>query len=378
MGVGALFGLAAMPGAAKGEERVFVYPVANQSQAVEALQDNGGQVLITYDNFDFIAGLIPGNERPGLERDNRVAEVEDDTQIVAVQNGPGGRCKNQPTQEPSWGHGRIGADSATTTGSGVDVAILDTGIDTNHCDHTLSGGHNCTRGPPRNYKDKNGHGTHCAGIASADDNGIGVAGVAPDTNLYAVKVLDDDGTGYWSWAVCGVDWCMSANIEIMSMSFGANNASGGILSAIDDAYAAGHLVVAAAGNDGHSDECDDNSTVIQPARYEDTIAVSALNQNDTLADYSSVGPEVDLIAPGSSIRSTYENNSYETLSGTSMACPHVSGAAAAVWEARGVTGPDVEARNEVETVLANNTEDLFCDTADGDGLVRVDWAVEAA
>lgn len=226
------------------------------------------------------------------------------------------------------------------------------------------------------YDDKNGHGTHCAGIATADDNSIGVVGVASSANLYAVKVLGNSGSGYWSWIVCGIDWCMTKGIEVMSMSFGADSMPHDVHTAISDAYAAGHLMAAAAGNAGHEDLCT-SQTVGQPARHPDTIAVSALNQDDTVAGYSSVGDEVDLIAPGTDIRSTYSNDDYATLSGTGMACPHVSGSAATVWEALETAGPNPSARNEVESALFNNTEDIACDNADGNGLVQVDDAVSA-
>lgn len=387
-GAGSLVGLASTAGA-QNRQRVFVRPVDNQSQAEEALRDNGGNVQITYDNWEFVVGVIPADNRRDLERDDRVENVDDDTRVHTTHHrddhdgGPGGGdddggCSDHPTQEPSWGYGRIGADVVTDhDGSGVDVAILDTGVDTDHCDLTLAGGHNCTRGSESNYDDKNGHGTHCAGIATADDNGIGVVGVAPAANLYAVKVLSNDGSGYWSWVVCGIDWCMTNDVEVLSMSFGADSMPSDVHTAISDAYAAGHLLATSAGNDGHDDECS-SQTVGQPARHPDTIAVSALNSNDNVAGYSSVGDEIDLIAPGSNVRSTYAGDDYDTLSGTSMACPHVSGSAATVWEARGVTGPNPSARDHVESLLSDNTESVVCGNAEGDGLVRVDWAVEAA
>ena len=388
IGAGALLGLTAGPAAARGGQRVFVRPVGGQSQAEAALRDHGGRVLLTYDHWDFIAGVVPADNRGDLERDDRVANVENDGVVRAIHHRDGhdggppggggddddGGCSDHPKQSPSWGYNEIGAGEVSGyDGTGVGVAVLDTGVDTEHCDLTLASGTNCT-GRGSGYDDKNGHGTHCAGIATADDNDIGVVGVAPGADLYAVKVLDNSGSGYWSWVVCGIDWCMTNGIEIMSMSFGASNMPSDVHTAIDDAYAAGHLMAAAAGNDGHDDLCS-SQTVGQPARHPATIAVSALAEDGTVAGYSSVGDEVDLIAPGSDIRSTYAGDTYNTLSGTSMACPHVSGSAATVWEARGVTGPDTSARDEVEAALASTALSVACDNADGEGLVQVDEAV---
>lgn len=388
---GAALGLGVGTGSAANDQRVFVRPNDGQSRAEAALRDHGGRVLITYDNWEFVAGVIPQTKRRDLERDNRVANVDTDTQVHAIHHrdghdgGPGGGgggddddggCSDHPGQDGSWGYDRIGGPNVSAyDGTDVDVAILDTGIDTGHCDLALSGGTNCT-GKGKGYDDKNGHGTHCAGIATADDNSIGVIGAAPNANLYAVKVLDNSGSGYWSWIVCGIDWCMNNEIEVMSMSFGASSMPDDVDTAISEAYAAGHLLAAAAGNDGHDDPCS-SQTVGQPARHEDTIAVSALNSDDTVAGYSSVGDEVDLIAPGTDIRSTYKGDDYATYSGTSMACPHVSGAAGTVWQARGVTGPDPGARDEVATALFENTFDVTCDNADGNGLVQVDDAVDS-
>lgn len=385
---GAVLGLGVGVGSAANDQRVFVRPDDGQAAAENALRDHGGRVLITYDNWDFVAGVIPKENRRDLERDNRVANVDTDTQVHAIHHsddhdggppggggGDDGGCSDHPAQDGSWGYSRIGADAVTEDGTGVNVAILDTGIDTAHCDLTLSGGHNCT-GQGNSSDDKDGHGTHCAGIATADDNSIGVIGAAPSANLYAVKVLGNSGSGNWSWVVCGIDWCMTNNIEVMSMSFGADTMPSDVHTAISDAYAAGHLMAAAAGNDGHEGLCS-SQTVGQPARHADTIAVSALDRDGTVAGYSSVGDEVDLIAPGTDIRSTYTGNDYTTLSGTSMACPHVSGSAATVWQARGATGPNVPARNEVESALFDNTTDIACDNADGNGLVQVDDAVNS-
>lgn len=395
LGVGGVAGLATGVGAAENAQRVFVHPEDGQSEAERALRDHGGRVLITYDNWEFIAGTVPTDNRGGLEGDGRVEKVEDDGTVHAIHHkdghdgGPGGGggdddggCGDHPTEDDSWGHDRIDADEVTEDGTGVGVAILDTGVDTDHCDLTVAGGTNCT-GRGKGFEDKNGHGTHCAGIATADDNEIGVVGVAPDADLYGVKVLDNSGSGYWSWIACGIDWCRTNGIEILSMSLGGSGMSDAVKTAITDTYDAGHLLVAAAGNgDNDTDgECTDDDNVSQPASHPDVIAVSAMDEDDTLASYSSVGPEIELMAPGTDIRSTYKGDDYATLSGTSMACPHVSGAAAVVWADNGITldqedgdGSSDEGNDTVRATLKDSAEDLL-DCEDGQGLLDVEKAV---
>lgn len=237
-------------------------------------------------------------------------------------------------QETPWGVERIDAPTAwtTSTGADVDVAILDTGIDYDHpdLDDNIAGGVNYTgwrrtdgSTDKRYWNDKNGHGSHCAGIVAAENNDIGVVGVAPEANLWAVKVLNDRGSGYVSDIIQGLEWCAEKEIEVASMSFGGGY-SQSLEDACNTANAAGVLLVAAAGNEG-------TAGVIYPAAHESVIAVSATDDSDNIADFSSVGEQVELAAPGVSIYSTYKNGGYAWGYGTSMACPHVAGTAALAW-----------------------------------------------
>lgn len=392
IGAGAITGVVASPAAASNEKRVFVHPDDGQSQAIDAVRDHGGAVLITYDNFDFIAGRVPVDNLDDLHGDGRVAKVEDDGRVHAIHHkeghdggppGDGGGgdddgCGDHPSEDPSWGWDRIDADLVDeATGSGVDIAILDTGIDTEHCDLDVHGGYNAT-GRGSSFDDKNGHGSHCAGISSALNNSIGVAGVAYDANLWAVKVLDNSGSGYWTWVVNGVDWCMTNDKELLSMSFGASSMPDAAKQAMADAFDAGHLLVAAAGNDGNDEDgsCEEDN-VGQPARHPDVVAVSAMDSDDSIASYSSVGAEVELMAPGTDIRSTYKGDSYATLSGTSMACPHVTGVAGLVWEVYGSDGPSSD-NATIRDVLADSAEPVLGSCEDGNGLVDAGAAVDEA
>jgi subtilisin len=248
----------------------------------------------------------------------------------------------------------------------ADVAIFDTGIDRNHDDLNVVGGYNCASSTRTAWGDGNGHGTHVAGTVGALDNGIGVVGVAPGVRLWAVRILDSSGTGLVSWYVCGIDWLTAQRepvpgsetgetrpvIEAVNMSVaksGSDDLNCGLTNkdlihrAICRLVASGVTVVAAAGNN-HFD-----ARKLIPASYNEVITVSALadtdgrpgglggnfcyswgsyDKDDTFADFSNYGPDVDLIAPGKCILSTLPGDRYGYLSGTSMAAPHVTGAVA--------------------------------------------------
>lgn len=393
IGGGTLATLTAPVGSASKTKAVFVRPADGQRAVTNAVRAHNGTVTQTYKNFAFIAARVPVSALDNLRADSRVATVEPDGPVHALHHkdghdggppGDGGGdngCGDHPAQSPSWGWERINASDAHSDarGNGVDVAILDTGIDAEHCDLDVHGGTNCT-GKGNGFDDKNGHGTHCAGIASALDNSIGVVGVAPAANLWAVKVLDNSGSGSWSNVVCGIDWCMTHKKEILSMSFGASSMPDTVHSAISDTYEAGHLLVAAAGNEGNDEDgsCEEKN-VIQPARHPDVIGVSAMDESDSdgtlLADYSSVGVNVELMAPGTAIRSTYTNDSYDTLSGTSMACPHVTGTAALAWEDLGSDGPETGDRDTIRQTMREQAEPVLGTCEDGYGLIRPDKVV---
>jgi subtilisin len=174
--------------------------------------------------------------------------------------------------------------------------------------------------------DFHSHGTHCAGTIAAAVNGAGVVGVAPSAYLYAVKVLSKTGSGQISWIISGIDWCINNRIKIISMSLGPPSAPAALETMCNAAWSKGLLLVAAAGNSGPG-----MGTVDFPGKYKNVIAVSAIDSSNVIASFSSRGPEVELCAPGVNVLSTIPAGGYGTKSGTSMACPHVAGAAAVVW-----------------------------------------------
>ena len=229
---------------------------------------------------------------------------------------------NEDTIE--WGIAKVEAPKAWMagyTGAGVKVGIIDTGI-AQHDDLVIAGGANFVD-TASSYTDDNGHGTHVAGTVAALDNGLGVIGVAPDVQLYAIKVLNSSGSGTLSDIIEGIDFAISEQLDIINMSLGTSTDSPALHTAVDTAYSSGILVVASAGNSGKRVITVDN--VGYPAKYESAIAVAATDVNNLRATFSSTGPAVEVAAPGVYVRSTYLNNSYATMSGTSMAAPHVTG-----------------------------------------------------
>lgn len=233
-----------------------------------------------------------------------------------------------------------------TKGKGIKVAVLDTGIDY-HIDlvQNLKGGYNFISESYNNYRDMQGHGTHCAGIIAASDNSFGVVGVAPEASLYACKVLNDKGCGTNRAIANAIHWCIKNKIDIVSMSLGCKEDDPFLRTAIKEAYQAGIILVAAAGNDGDEYLDDD---IDYPGKYEEVICVGSVNKYLDRSWFSSDGEELDITAPGENILSTYLNNSYATLSGTSMATPFIAGLAALILAKHRT--------NKNETPILNNRQ----------------------
>ncbi len=242
--------------------------------------------------------------------------------------------------EETWGIQRVHAPSAwsITQGKGVKVAVIDTGIDYTHPELTgqVDGGYSAIAKTenPSDYMDDNGHGTHVSGTIAAHKDGKGVVGVAPQARLYAVKVLDADGSGNLSDVIDGIVWAAKNHMDVANMSLGAPVDSEAMKRAVRFARGSGVVIVCAAGNSGGS--------VGFPGAYDDVIAVAASDKDDKLASFSSRGPEVDFIAPGVDIVSSKMGGGFISYSGTSMASPHVAGLAAlAVSQGYvGLNGPD--------------------------------------
>jgi len=352
---------------------------------VEAMaKSNGGKVSHNFHPFiDVIAVEIPVTALEGISHNPNVLYIEEDA-IATTQ----GHTSSNTKYLNSWGVDHIDADIVAANnnkGAGVKVAVLDSGIDYTHPeldDNYLVGGldHiNNDSDPMDDYW----HGTHVAGSVAAEKNGIGVVGTGPEISIYAVKVLDNSGFGYYSQIIAGIQWA-SNNADIASMSLGGKFDSTSLHNAVTQAYNNGLLIVAAAGNKGNTNGNGDN--ILFPAKYAEVIAVGATDENNVRASFSSTGNTLEIMAPGVDIRSTYPGSLYAFASGTSMATPHVSGVAALVmnsdetcWNSLGYTNGDgIWTNTEVRTVLVNTADDLGVSGKDsryGYGLVD---PVEAA
>ncbi|WP_370221484.1 S8 family peptidase [Cytobacillus sp.] len=260
-----------------------------------------------------------------------------------------------------------------TKGKGIKIAVLDTGCDLSHPDlkDRITGGRNFTdddNSDPNVFKDYNGHGTHVAGTIAAYENDAGVIGVAPEADLLIVKVLNKDGSGQYEWIINGIHYAIEQNADIISMSLGGPADVPELHDAIKAAVKKNILVVCAAGNEGDGDDSTDEFAY--PGCYNEVISVGAINLERDSSEFTNSHNEIDLVAPGEEILSTFLNGKYATLSGTSMAAPHVSGALALIKDLankqfeRKLSEPELYAQLIRRTVPLGNSPKL-----EGNGLV---------
>lgn len=281
------------------------------------------------------------------------------------KKGGGGGQPKQPGQTVPWNVTRVGGNF---TAAGIKLAIIDTGIDGTHVDLAANykGGVNFVS-PGRSPADDHGHGTHVAGIAAAVNNTVGLVGVAQDASLYAVKVLNWRGSGYWSWVAAGIDWTWKNGMNVANMSLGSTYAPTSIKTACDTAAQKGVLLVAAAGNNG--DGRLNTNEYSYPAAFSSVVGVAAVDSSNRLAWFSATNPTVELAAPGVSITSTFPGNRYATMSGTSMASPHAAGCAAVLWKALGTAASPATVRAKLQS-LAIDLGPTGRDNGYGYGLVQ--------
>ncbi len=372
----------------------FDKPVGPSEQAL--VRAHGGKIKYSYSIVDAIAATLPAGAIEGLSHNPHVTAIDLDDTVYAVDI----------ELDNSWGVKRIGAGTVHTDyankGAGVKIGIIDSGVNYLHPD--LNANFDSTNlGYDFYYYDYDpmdvyGHGTHVAGTACAEDNGngsvdpkLGVVGVAPECNLYSLRVLNENGVGYWSDIIAAVQWSTGATMQIknvftgeiltvqgvkmdvINLSLGQARDPGTIVKqAFDNTEAKGVVIVAAAGNSGTPSGKGKN--VIYPAKFASVIAVAATDSADKRASFSSTGPEVELAAPGVSIYSIWNDNTsysnpqpvcdalgdcYKYGSGTSMASPHVAGVAALVI-ATGVLDTNGNGRinDEVRAVMNSTATDL--------------------
>jgi subtilisin len=333
----------------------------------------------------------------------RIPELQFITDVDSAAK-PGGTAGSGPSDRTPWGIQAIYNDTAiaqTAGGSGIKVAVLDTGVNVSHADlannveQCKDFSQNKTSLVEGSCADGNGHGTHVSGTVLADggSNGQGIYGVAPDAKLWSYKVLNNRGSGYSDDIAAAIrkaadEATRTESRVIISMSLGSSSKDSLISNAVDYAYGKGVLVVAAAGNDGPT-----SNTIGYPGALANAVAVAALEdvqENGTyrVADFSSRGNpntdadyviqerDIEVSAPGRAIESTWKDGGYNTISGTSMATPHVSGLAAKLWAVNS-SWSNVQLRTDLQNraqdydIKGGSGSSIGDDYASGFGFPRV-------
>jgi len=327
----------------------------NSADIVDLMPEWAGTVTARFDHaINGFAALMTEPQAIALSEDSRVKYVEEDSMMEALAT----------QTNPPWGLDRIGQRalplnqtySYTTTGAGVHAYIIDAGI---RISHTQFGGRASVAfdavGDGQNGNDCNGHGTHVAGTV-----GGSTYGVAKNVTLHAVRVLNCSGSGTTSGVIAGVNWVTSNHVSpaVANMSLG-----GGVSTALDTAVrnsiASGVTYAIAAGNSNT------NAANSSPARVSEAITVGATTMSDARSSFSNFGTVVDIFAPGSSILSAYNtsNTATATLSGTSMATPHVAGVAARILQSNPGASPATVRNEIVNTATLNRLSGIPSGTA---------------
>lgn len=350
------------------DEKVPVLIMFKEKKNAELIKANGGDIKYEYTIVPAIAAKLSPQAISALCKNPNIELIEADG--IAMITG----------ESIPWGINRVNAPDTQAlgiSGSGIKVAIIDSGVDYNHPDLAANylGGYDFVNNDA-DPMDDHGHGTHVAGTIATLDNDIGVLGVAPEAGFYALKAADSSGSCSMSDVAAAVDWAVSNDVDVISMSLGGSY-SYVLKAACDKAYNNGVVLVAAAGNTG-------SNIVLYPAAYDSVIAVSATDSNNIRPSWSTYGPQVELAAPGVSVYSTIPGSSYGYKSGTSMATPHVTGSVALLLSTE-VSGTQFDLDNdgtwdpaEVRARLQSTATDLGVTGKDdyyGYGLVNAYAAV---
>ncbi|GGG57083.1 S8 family peptidase [Paenibacillus radicis (ex Gao et al. 2016)] len=309
--------------------------------------------------------FLPSPLGTGMSKPSRTPQFKSVSKPNTRRNSRASLLSSSCPPDMPWNLCAIAAHKAwkRSQGASVKIAIIDTGI-APHPSLRIAGGINTVNGG--SYADDNGHGTHVAGIAAA--TGVkGCQGVAPNVKLYAVKALDHAGAGYVSDIIDGIEWCIRNKMSIINMSFGLErgDSSEALHNAIRKAVRKGIIVVASAGNSGPN-----TFQLDEPAAFSETIAVAATTRENRIANFSNRGNGITIAAPGEDVRSTWLNGNFLTVSGTSMASPHVTGGAALLLALKPGLTP-----SEVKVLLKKQALQLddIPVTAQGSGLLQLDF-----
>jgi subtilisin/minor extracellular protease Epr len=264
--------------------------------------------------------MLTDEQEQRLKYEEGIVSVENDSMLYVLgKSTTEGTTPTQPIQQIPWGISRVNGDLTQdiSTGIGIKVAILDSGVDLAHHDlkNNIKGGYNVLS-PRTAANDYYGHGTHVAGTIAAINNSIGSVGISSKASLYSVKILDDTGIGFLSDLVGGIEWAIKNRMQVVNISLACND-SKLLHDAVIKATQAGITIVAAAGNNPQN-------PVSYPAAYMEVISVAATDYYNQASTFSPKG-KIDVCAPGVGIYSTYKGDSYDTMDGTSMAAAHVTG-----------------------------------------------------
>ncbi len=306
---------------AESEDTYMVY--ASEEELSEIIE-NYGSVVTDFEEIPLMEMKLSDSEKADIRKQFASVQIypNREYEIAADAASPTFTLTNSAPSQ-----------STPFTGKGVRVAVLDTGIDTEHPDIAVKGGtctaKECSIGVP--YDDNFGHGTHVAGIIAAKKDGNGMVGMAPNVELYAIKSMNSEGVGTTSQVTEGVKWAIQNNIQILNLSISISFYDRPLELMLQEAFNQGMIIVSAAGNEGGSSGQD---TITYPAKFSSVIAVGALKNDLSREVNSSVGPTLEVTAPGKDVRSLYpqeldvwddKQDGYRALTGTSMAAPHVVG-----------------------------------------------------
>ncbi|WP_410512428.1 S8 family serine peptidase [Paenibacillus sp. BR2-3] len=309
------------------EQEVIV--VYKNEEGKDLIYEESVEIEHEFKTIPAISATVTNDDLYKMVKDPNIAYIERNISFQMTEESFSAASDLVPAEQAQWNFQAVGPTTmwnAGYTGANIKVAVLDSGIFA-HSELNIAGGIS-TVDYTNSYSDDNGHGTHVAGIISARNDGIGLVGVAPGVQLYAVKALNQDGVGNLTDILEGLDWAINNGMDIINLSLGTEEDSLAMQQMVDRAYDEGILVVASAGNSQEGIPLSIN-TVNYPAKYDSVIAVAAIDSANTRGSFSSVGDEVEVAAPGVNIISTYVKadgtEGYAMTSGTSQAAPHVSG-----------------------------------------------------
>lgn len=347
-------------------EDTSVKPLLNKNFNKKVVEKMGLVYLVKYSPDQFKSSNIAIKElrKELMDLGFKVRYISENYKMMAIE---GTAIIQAVHQNQKWHYDMIKAPQAWTVTNGssaVKIAVLDTGIDHNH--PSLANFVNTSLG--RTFvggttMDVQGHGTHVAGTIASYGS---VSGVMQNATLIPVKVLGDDGSGSLYGITQGILYAANIDADVINMSLGGGGYNQSMDEAVQTATSQGTIVVAASGNDGAS-------SISYPAAYSSVIAVGSVTSNRTRSSFSNYGSGLELMAPGSNIYSTYPNSRYTSLSGTSMATPHVAGVAGLIRAAN----PNISV-SQARQILRDTAQEAGSSTQYGYGIVDAHAAVVAA